>query len=588
MRRFHFYDFDRFRIDPSERLLLHEGKPVQLTPKVFDTLVTLVENRNRLIEKDELMKAVWPDSFVAESSLTYNISILRKVLGRNDEGRSYIETVPKRGYRFIADVIEITNDDSGSSADGRNGAHQAEAAVRTIAILPFRSLMLSDAHKYLGLGMADVLITRLSNIRQLVVRPTSAVVRYDRLGQDPVAAGLELGVESVLEGTIRIQGDRTRVTVQLVDIRQKAPVWAEKFDEEHTDLFMVEDSITERLALALTLRLSDGETKLLRKHPTENIDAHHAYLKGCYYWNKQTAEGLQRSMELFEQAIGYDPDYALAYAGLANAYNLSGAWGGLPPSLVLPKAKALAQKAIEIDETLAEAHTALGGLKAMYDWDWPGAEQEFRRALEVTPSNANAHHAYAMVCLSPTGRIDEALVEVKLAHELDPLSLFILTSVGMVLNYRHRLDEAIEQFRKVIDMEASYYLTHWCLGYAYEQKGLYDEAIAAYRTATTLSGNSSSTSGRLAHLFAVLGRTQDALDILNHMKEETQVRYVSPYDVAGIYAGLGEKEEAFHWLEKALVDHSGSLVWVKLDNTFASLHSDPRFTDILGRMRLAD
>lgn len=582
MRSDRSYEFGPFRLDRRERLLLYQGRPVQLTPKVFDTLLTLVENSSRLVEKDELMKAVWPDSFVAESSLTFNVSMLRKALGQLDGEQPYIETVPKRGYRFIADVTKVSGEEPGAAQE----VGGAEAKFKTIAVLPFRSLMTNDEHKYLGLGIADVLITRLSNIRQLTVRPTSAVVRYDDLEKDPVAAGLELGVDLVLEGTIRSLGERTRVTVQLVDIRQKAPVWAQKFDEEVTDLFTLEDSITERLASALMLRMSSEEEELLKKRSTENIEAYHAYLRGRYYWNKPTAEGLQRATEQFERAIALDPDYALAYAGLADAYNLIGAWGGVPPSLVLPRAKALAQKAIKIDETLAEAHTALGGVKAMYDWDWAGAEREFRRALELSPGYPSAHQAYALVCLVPTGRLDEALAEVTRAYTLDSLSLFINTSVGMVLNYGQRYDEALEQLQRVIDMEPGYFLAHWCLGYTYEQKGLYDEAVAAYRKARELSGDSSSTVKSLAHLLAASGKREEALTLLNELEEQARVRYVSPYDVAGIYAGFGEKEQALHWLDKALEDHSGSLVWLKVDNTFKSLRSDPLFKDILVRMRL--
>ena len=583
MRKARSYEFGPFRLDVRERLLLHQGRPLQLTPKVFDTLLVLLENSNQLVEKDELMKAVWPDSFVAESSLTFNVSMLRKVLGRHGGG-PYIETVPKRGYRFVADVTEASGEEAGVA----RGAARAEATVKTIAVLPFRFLTRNDEHKYLGLGMADVLITRLSNIRQLIVRPTSAVVRYDNLEQDPVAAGLELGVESVLEGTIRSTNESTRVTVQLVDVRRKAPVWAEKFDEKVTDLFTLEDSIAERLASALMLRVSAGESELLKKRPTEKIEAYHAYLKGRYYWNKQTAEGLQRATEHFEQAIALDPAYALAYAGLADAYNLIGAWGGVPPSLVLPRAKSCARKAVELDETLAEAHTALGGVMAMYDWDWRRAEREFRRALELSPGYATAHHAYAMVCLVPAVRLDEALAEVRRASELDPLSLFINTSIGMVLNYAHRYDEAVEQFRRVIELESGYFMAHWGLGYAYEQKGLFDEAAAAYRKAAALSGGSPSVLKSLAHLFAVSGEKEEARALLNGLQEEARVRYVSPYDVAGIYAGLGEKEQALCWLGKALEDRSGSLVWLKVDNTFSSLRSDPLFRELLLRMRLAN
>jgi DNA-binding winged helix-turn-helix (wHTH) protein/tetratricopeptide (TPR) repeat protein len=586
MRKARFYDFGPFRIDRPDCLLLCNGKPVPLTPKVFDTLLALVENSGRLVEKGDLMQTVWPESFVAESSLTFNISVLRKALACHDD-RQYIETVPKRGYRFVADVTESPEDFS-SPEKRQPGSGLTEVGIKTIAILPFRSLIPDAEYKYLGLGMADVLITRLGNIKQLLVRPTSAVVKYDNLEQDPVVVGGELGVESVLEGTIRSLGEKLRVTVQLVDVQQKSPVWAEKFDENFTDMFTVEDSIAEKLIPALMLTLNARETRRIRRRFTENAEAYHAYLKGRYYWNKQTAEGLQKSVEYFEQAIAIDPNYALAYAGLADAYNLIGTWGGVHPTQVLPRAKALSLRAIEIDEAIAEAHASLGATRAAYDWDWSGAENEFKRAIELSPGYATAHHAYAMVCLLPLGRLEEALAEIKRALELDPVSLFINASVGMVLNYMGRYDEAIEQLERVFELEPNFYLSYWCLGYAYEQKGSYEEAIESYQKARMLSGASSSTTRTLGHLYAVSGKVEEAQTLLNELKEVSQHRYVSPYDIAGIYAGLGQREKALEWLEQACLDHSGSLVWLKLDNTFKSLRPEPAFRELLQRINQGD
>jgi TolB-like protein/Tfp pilus assembly protein PilF len=576
MRKTRFYDFGPFRIDCADRRLLSAGTPVPLTPKVFDTLLALVENSPRLIEKGELMQAVWPDSFVAESSLTFNISVLRKVLARHGDERPYIETVPKRGYRFVADVAQVAGAAPREGGKGR----------KTIAILPFRSLVPESEYRYLGLGLADTLITRLSNISQLLVRPTSAVVRYDRADQDPVMAGSELGVESVLEGTIRAAGDRVRVIAQLVDVERGATVWAEKFDEKLTDLFAVEDSIAEKLTPALMLTIDAAEREMLRRRFTESIEAHHAYLKGRYYWNKQTPEGLRKAVAHFEQATAIDPGYALAYAGLADAYDLIGIWGGAPPAQVLPKAMALALKAIEIDERLAEAHAALGGAMATYERDWEGAEKEFKRAIEINPGYATAHHAYAMVCLLPSGRLDEALAAVSRARELDPLSLFINASVAMILNYAGRYDEAIELLQKLIDLEPNYYLSHWVAGYAYEQEGEHERAIEAYQRARDLSGANSSTTKSLGHLYGALGREEEARRLLNDLEARARRDYVSPYDVAGIHAGLGDKGRAIELLERAYEERSGVMVWLNLDNTFKSLRSEPSFKDLLRRMRL--
>jgi DNA-binding winged helix-turn-helix (wHTH) protein/tetratricopeptide (TPR) repeat protein len=584
MKKAQFYDFGPFRIDRADRLLLCRGKPVPLTPKAFDTLLVLVESGKRLVEKDDLMQAVWPDTFVAESSLTFNISTLRKVLGEHDDKRPYIETVPRRGYRLVTEVTMTAEDLNGP--DKRQGGEGPGTGVKTMAILPFRSLMPDHEYRYLGLGMADALITKLSNLRRLLVRPTSAVVKYDNLEQDPVMVGVALGVESVLEGTIRSLGETVRITVQLVDVRTKAPVWAEKFDERLTDLFTLEDSIAARLVSALMLTLNVDEADRLKRRFTGSAEAYHAYLKGRYYWNKQTPEGLQKSVEHFEQAVAIDPNYALAYAGLADAYNLIGAWGGVSPSLVLPRAKDMALKAVAIDETLAEARTSLGGIKAIYDWDWAGAEAEFKRAIEVSPGYAGAYQAYAMVCLSPQGRLDEALAEIERAQGLDPLSLFINASVGMVLNYAGRNAEAIQQLQKVVDLEPGFYLSHWCMGYAYEQLGSYEEAVASGQKARMLSGANSSTTRSLAHLYAVMGKREEAEGLLRELIEISQHRYVSPYDVAGIYAGLGDKESALKYLQAACEDHSGALVWVNVDKTFETLRGEPLFKELLRRMNL--
>jgi tetratricopeptide (TPR) repeat protein len=258
------------------------------------------------------------------------------------------------------------------------------------------------------------------------------------------------------------------------------------------------------------LRLNAEETRQIKRRFTESAEAYHAYLKGRYYWNKQTPEGLKKSVEYFELAIAADANYALAYAGLADGYNLIAAWGVLPPTQIVPRAKTMALRAIEIDEAIAEAHTALGGAKAVYDWDWSGAEEGFKRAIELSPGYATAHHAYAMVCLLPLGRLDDALSAIKRAQQLDPVSLFINASAGMVLSYLGRYDEAIEQFEKVLDLEPNYFITHWGLGYAYEGKGYYKEAIDAYQKARILSGGSSSTIRNLGHLYGVLEMREEA------------------------------------------------------------------------------
>ncbi len=333
-----FYKFGQFCLDAAKRVLLRGGAIVPLTRKAFDTLLVLVENRGELLEKEELMKRVWPDSFVEENNLNQSISALRKALGETAAAQNYIATVSKRGYRFIADVKESDEEDA-----PKEQASEKDAVINAIAVLPFKSLSLEKTDEYLGLGMADSLITRLSNIRQIVVRPTSAVLKYTASSQDPISVGRELRVRSVLEGSVRRAAERIRVTVQLVSIPDGASLWAAKFDESFTDIFAVEDSISERVAEALTLKLTSEEKSLLTKRYTANAEAHRLYIKGRYYASRLTREGFDKGIECFNQAIALDPSYALAYEGLAYYY-LESLDLLLPPGEAMPKAREAAKR----------------------------------------------------------------------------------------------------------------------------------------------------------------------------------------------------------------------------------------------------
>jgi TolB-like protein len=338
------YEFGPFRVDAAQHLLFRDGVPVPLTPKAFDTLLVLVENSGRLVEKDNLMKEVWPDSFVEEGSLTRNISVLRKLLGGDSADTRYIETLPKRGYRFTVSVSQLEGEellvrrhaqvrivteedvDEPEEISATKKKLSLPEAVRSLAVLPFKLLGGDLADEYLGLGIADALITKLSNIRRITVRPTSAVLNFTGLTQDAASSGRQLRVDAVLEGSIQRVNERIRVTVQLVGVEESAPLWGEKFDAAFTDIFEVEDRVSEQVVTALTSKLSGEESRFLVKRYTEDTEAYRSYLQGRYFWNKRTPEGLSKAVEFFREAIGRDPDYALAYAGLADCYNISGFW----------------------------------------------------------------------------------------------------------------------------------------------------------------------------------------------------------------------------------------------------------------------
>jgi DNA-binding winged helix-turn-helix (wHTH) protein/TolB-like protein/thioredoxin-like negative regulator of GroEL len=460
------------------------------------------------------------------------------------------------------------------------------ATVRSLAVLPFKPIGAGDVDEYLGLGMADALITKLSNIREINIRPTSAVRKYGAQGQDPVSAGRELRVEAVIEGSVQRVGEQVRVTVQLVSVRDGTPLWAEKFDEQFTDIFAVQDRISEQVARALMLRLSVEERAGLHKRYTENAEAYQAYLKGRFFWSKRTGESMRKGIEYFDQAIRVDPNYALAYAGLADSYNVLSQFGDLAPYEAMPKAKAAALRALEIDDTLAEAHASLALVNKVYDWDWAGAETEFKRAIELNPNYANARHWYAMF-LSAAGRHDAALAEIRSAKELDPVSLIVSTNEGWILFCARQYDSAIEQLRKTVELDPNFANTHYKLALVYEAKGMYKEAVQEFLKDYTLSGRSQETVATLQAAYSESGWEGFCRRQLNHLNKTSKEGYVSPKYFVLAYLQLGEKDRAFEWLEKAYEERSEVLLYLKVDPRFDPLRSDPRFEELLRRVRLA-
>jgi DNA-binding winged helix-turn-helix (wHTH) protein/tetratricopeptide (TPR) repeat protein len=569
-----YYEFGQFRLDLQSRVLLHSADIVPLTPKAFDTLLALVERRGELVERQELIKAVWPDSFVVEGNLNSNIFMLRKALGAGErDGESYIATVPRRGYRFAANVREVS--EAKSSGNG--------AASRSLAVLPFKLFGVETSEAWLGLGLANALITRLSSIRSLIVRPTSAVSGYTGLEQNPQTVGRELNAELILEGAVQCAGERIRVTVQLVSVASGAPLWAEKFDERTTDIFAVEDYISERVANSLMRRLTDEDRKPALWRGVENRDAYQHYLRGNYYWNRRTAEGLKRAITCFNQAIALDPRLAPAHVGLADSYALLGCvHGALPPREAMPRAKAAAQKALELDEQLAEAHTALALTLALYDWDWAGAERAFLRALEINPTHATASHWYGLL-LAWTGRLDEALIELRCAQQLDPFSPIVGANVAWALYAARRYDEAIAECLKTIEMTPNFYRAHVYLGWAYEQIGDFAAAISELRLAMELHGGGAEVTG-IGHAYARVGRIDEANRVIAELRQRASRGYISPYAFALIYAGLNDSDNTFAWLERAYEDRTHWLVFLQVEPRFDRLREDPRFIDLLRRV----
>jgi DNA-binding winged helix-turn-helix (wHTH) protein/TolB-like protein/Tfp pilus assembly protein PilF len=458
---------------------------------------------------------------------------------------------------------------------------KAGAAVRSLAVLPFKPIGAGEEDEYLGLGMADALITKLSNVREVNVRPTSAVRKYGAEGQDPVAAGRELRVEAVLEGSVQRAGDRIRVTVQLVSVRDGAPLWAGKFDEQFTNIFAVQDRISEQVARALTPGGAGKE--LLTKRYTENSEAHQLYLKGRFFWNKRTVDGLKKGVGYFEEAVEKDPSYALAYVGLADSYSLLSEYDGLPPQQAYPEARKAATRALELDEELAEAHAALASIKAAYDWDWPGAEREYRRAIELNPNYETAHQWYAEY-LSGMGRHGEAVAEIRRAKEINPASLIINSVEAWVLYYGRDYDQAIAQGQKVVEMDPNFAEVHEYLKRCYDQKGMYREAIAARQTRRRLAGYDATETRALREAAAATSAAVYWQKRLEQDVEDMKREPSTAFEMAEMLAQLGRKDEAFVWLERAREERSFWMMYLKVAPNLDPLRSDPRFADLLRRV----
>ncbi|PYS89892.1 MAG: hypothetical protein DMF64_16475 [Acidobacteria bacterium] len=587
------YFFPPFRLDPTERRLLCAGEPLHLPPKLLDLLIVLVRNSGHMLTKDELMAHVWPDTFVDEGSLARSISRLRKILGDTRAGTRYIETVSKQGYRFIAVVKELQegrprHGRQPPAAHGRLKVDKAMGRAGLLAVLPFKHIGTAGNEGYLGFGIADALIANLSHLSHVKVRPTGAVRRFDSLGTDAVAAGRELGVDVVLDGSVQRADERVRVTVRLVSVRAQALLWAEKFDGTFNDIFAMQDAISEQVARVLLLQLSGAESEHLTKRYTESAEAYQFYLRGRYCWNKRTEEGLKKGIAHFERAITLDPQYARAYAGLADCYDVLSGMNMLPPHEGYPQAKAAALRALELDDTLAEAHASLAHLLMRYDWDWAGAEREFRRALALNPNYATAHHWYG-VYLSAMGRHAEAVASAHRALQLDPLSPIINLVLGTHYYWVRRYEQTLEQQRKVLEIEPDHVVAHAFMGQCYALMGRYDEALAELQKVATLTGQDLSVLPTIGYVHALAGQRAQARAVLARLRANWQGRrYAAAYDVAKIYLALGAHERALRWLRQSFADRDGDLIFLNVDPSFVQLHAHPRFVNLLRRIGFTD
>jgi len=459
------------------------------------------------------------------------------------------------------------------------------AKINSIAVLPFKPLVITDRDETLELGMADTLITKLSNVRQVNVRPISAVRKYTGLEQDAIAAGRDQQVDAVLDGVIQRAGDKVRVSVRFLRVSDQAQLWSGEFQEQMTEIFAVQDSISERVVSALALTLAGGERQRLAKNHTQNTEAYELYLKGRYHLNRLTDDGFLKARDYFQQAIDRDPNYALAHAGLGEAYVNLGGWNVTTPKEAFPNAREAANEALELDANLAEPHAILGMVSFAYDWDWKTAEQEFKKALELNPNSPDPHQWYSYY-LTAMGRFEESLVQMERARELDPASLSKVAGVGEVLNLMGRTDDAIRQQEKALEMEPNSGFAQWALGNVYVHKRMYDKAIEQYKKAIPLSGNSPDEPATLAYAYAKSGQRTQALRTIEELVKRSERSYVPSTLIAATYAAVGDHQEASRWLHKAVQQRDGILIFLNVDPMFEDLRSDPRYRAIIQQVDL--
>jgi TolB-like protein/Tfp pilus assembly protein PilF len=499
------------------------------------------------------------------------------------------ETVKRsRNKGWIYVVIIAATLSAGLFFVGRYTAPKAsvisESPAKSIAVLPFENLSRDPDNAYFTEGVQEEILTRLAKVSDLKVISRTSTQRFKSAPEDLRQIAKQLGVMHVLEGSIQKAADQIRVNVQLINALTGAHLWAETYDRKLTDIFTVESDIAKTIADTLQAKLTGSEQHAIALRPTANSEAHQLYLKGRFFWNKRTAGDLKTAINYFQQAIDKDPAFALAYAGLADAYLLLSGWAVASPKESFPKARAAAEHALRLDNMLAEAHTSLGQALFAYDLNLPEADREFRRAIELNPNYATARHWYAMGVLTPLGRFDDAIAESRRALELDPLSIIINADVGTVLYNARRYDQAIEQYRKTLEMEPDFYYAHWGLGQVLEMKGMIDEAIAEYEKAAQLNDDPLPL-GLLAHLYAKIGKTDKAREILVRLRQIATQRYVAPYTFALIHLGLGEKDQALQFLERDYEDRDGyNIALVKVDPFLDPLRGDPRFEALVQRV----
>jgi TolB-like protein/DNA-binding winged helix-turn-helix (wHTH) protein/Tfp pilus assembly protein PilF len=607
----HVYRFGLFELDLLAERLTRDGEPISLAPKNFQLLHLLVSTPGQLLHRADLIKQLWPDTFVEEANLTQHIFVLRKVLGERKDGRPYIATVARRGYRFEPDVEEIVQSPAERPAAPPwrsrltsrvrlwalpaalvgtavailqgNATEAGTYPQQRVAVLPFRDLAGSDTSEYLALGMADAVITRLAGLKNLHVASTSSVVKYAN-STDPLSVGRKLRVGSIVDGRFQLAGDRIRVTVELLDVEKGRSLWANTFDESFRDVFAAQDAIAGRVAEALISGLSAREREVLATRHTESTAAYQLYARGRYFFERRKPGALLKSIEYYEKAIALDPRYALAYAGLADSYNFLGTYSVLPPEEAYTRAKEAAKKALDIEPQLAQAATALAYATYLYDRDWNEAEKRFKYALASAPNYAPAHLWYAVGLVS-RGRFDEAVAEVQRAVDADPSSVTITSGTAWIMYLARRDAAAIAAARQAKEMDSTFTFPHVYLGMVHLSQNRYAEAEADFRKALDHTGWAAAAHlGVLGQTLALKGDTGAVQPILERLRATRYHAGAKAHAEALIRIGLGQVDEAFTLLEQSVDLRYPWAMHYNIDRTLDALRPDPRFAVLLRRI----
>jgi len=602
--------FGVFEVDLRTGELTKRGSRLRLQEQPFRVLAMLLEQPGRLLTRAELQSRLWSRSVVDfDHGLNKAISKIREVLGDSVESPRFVETVPRRGYRFLADVAVIgtpggrAEPASGDLAEpdrdlvtgGKASTFRLSAAlqgaaspsgtpprIRSLAVLPLENISRDTSQDYFADGMTDELIIHLAQISSLRVISRTSAMSYKNVRKPLPEIARELGVEAIVEGAVLRSGQRVRITVQLIDAPSDKHIWSKNYEEDVRDTLALQNKLARAIVEQIKAKLNRQERAALTNSKAVNPAAYEAYLKGRYFWNKRTGNSLKTAVGYFSEAIAKDPSYAAPYSGLADAYALSGDWqyGILSPQDAFPKAKEAATKALALDDKLGEAHTSLAFALDL-GWEWKAAEQEYKQAIALNPGYATAHHWYAWHLIA-MGRDVEALVELRKAESLDPLSLIISTDLADALCIARRVDDSVRQSRKALDLDVNFALAHYQLGQAFEQKHMHGEAITAFRRAIELSGDNAAFVSSLAHAYAVSGRKQDAIKMAEDLAAQPSRPSSTDANVALIYVGLDDKDEAMMWLEKAYQTHFNPSIILR--PAFDPLRPVVQFQDLLRRI----